>query len=63
MPGGAGDYTPRMAEYVNDAIDPWEGLHLGIRFNLVTDTTDADITVRWIERFLIDRPGTTDRSR
>jgi predicted Zn-dependent protease len=60
VPGGAGDYAPRMAEYVKDAMDSWEGLHLGVRFNLVTDTTDADITVRWIDRFLIDRAGQTD---
>jgi predicted Zn-dependent protease len=58
--GGALDYAPRMAELVKQALRQWEGLGMGLRFELVHDTTDADISVRWVERFEFDRVGQTD---
>ncbi len=33
---------------------------MGVRFAEVLDTTGADIVVRWIDRFDIDRAGQTD---
>ena len=58
--GGATEYAPRMAEMVKQALRQWEGLGVGLRFELVGDTTGADITVRWVERFEFDRVGQTD---
>jgi len=58
--GGAAEYAPRMAELVKQALRQWEGLGVGLRFELVSDTTLADITVRWVERFEFDRVGQTD---
>jgi hypothetical protein len=58
--GGATEYAPRMAELVKQAFRQWEGLGVGLRFELVGDTTGADITVRWVERFEFDRVGQTD---
>jgi hypothetical protein len=58
--GGAADYAPRMAELVRQALRQWEGLGAGLRFELVVDTAQADITVRWVERFEFDRVGQTD---
>jgi hypothetical protein len=58
--GGASTYTPRMVEYVHDALRTWENLGLDLRFDPVLDSTTADITVRWISQFPIDRTGQTD---
>jgi hypothetical protein len=58
--GGASTYTPQMAEYVHDALRTWENLGLDLRFDPVLDSTTADITVRWISQFPIDRTGQTD---
>jgi hypothetical protein len=58
--GGADGYRPRMADFVRDALDQWETLGIGVRFDAAPDTTDADIVVRWIDRFDFDRAGQTD---
>ena len=58
--GGPRDYSPRMAGYVRAALDRWEEVGAGVRFEVVADTTSADITIRWIDRFAFDRAGQTD---
>lgn len=58
--GAARDWSPRMSGFVRDALDRWEGAGIGIRFTVVADTSSADITVRWIDHFDIDRAGQTD---
>jgi len=58
--GGAPGYLPRMAGFVREAFDRWEQTGIGVRFQLVPDSTGADITVRWIDHFDFDRAGQTD---
>ena len=58
--GGAADYRPRMAGFVQDALDRWENTGMGVRFTAISDSTDADIVVRWIDHFDFDRAGQTD---
>jgi hypothetical protein len=58
--GGPSDYQPRMAQFVQDALSSWENTGMGVRFDLVSDTSDAEIVVRWIDRFDFDRAGQTD---
>lgn len=58
--GGPADYRPRMAEFVQDALYRWENTGMGVRFRPTSDSTDADIVVRWIDRFDFDRAGQTD---
>ena len=58
--GGAAGYDARMAEFVRTALATWEAAGLGLRFTVVGDSADADITVHWIERFGYDRAGQTD---
>ena len=58
--GGAPGYQPRMAEYMRQALDRWEGAGIGVRFTIVSDTGSADIQVRWIDHFDFDRAGQTD---
>ncbi|HEX7336368.1 MAG TPA: matrixin family metalloprotease [Gemmatimonadales bacterium] len=58
--GGPAGYRGRMADFVRDALAQWETLGIGVRFSPVADTADADIVVRWIDRFDFDRAGQTD---
>ncbi|HUR95213.1 MAG TPA: matrixin family metalloprotease [Gemmatimonadales bacterium] len=58
--GGAPTYAPRMAEYVRTSLDRWQGLGIGVQFVVVSDTSRADILVRWIDHFEFDRAGQTD---
>lgn len=60
MEGGPADYAPRMAGYVQTALERWENLGIGIRFVQVPDTGQADILVKWIDHFDFDRAGQTD---
>jgi hypothetical protein len=58
--GGAPGYQPRMAGIVREALNRWESADIGVRFATVTDTTDAEILVHWIDHFDFDRAGQTD---
>ena len=58
--GGPAGYRGQMADFVRDALNQWETLGIGVRFSSVSDTTDADIVVRWIDHFDFDRAGQTD---
>ena len=49
-----------MVGFVRDAMNRWENTGMGVRFNSVSDTTDADIVVHWIDHFDFDRAGQTD---
>lgn len=58
--GGPSNYAPRMSEYVREAFGEWENLGLDVHFDFTADTLDADMVVKWISRFPIDRTGQTD---
>jgi predicted Zn-dependent protease len=58
--GGPAGYQPRMAGFMLEALNRWENAGIGVRFATVTDTTEADILVRWIDHFDFDRAGQTD---
>lgn len=58
--GGPSDYHPRMAQFFMDALYRWENTGMGVRFDTVSDTSGADIIVRWIDNFGGDRAGQTD---
>lgn len=58
--GGPAGYQPRMAEFVHEAFGRWESAGVGVRFTTVSDTTQAEILVRWIDHFDFDRAGQTD---
>jgi len=58
--GGPSDYRSRMAGFVQDALSRWENTGIGMRFTPISDSTDADIVVRWIDHFDFDRAGQTD---
>ena len=52
--GAPAGYQPRMAGFVREALELWEGTGIGVRFAVVPDTTGADIVVRWIDHFSSD---------
>jgi hypothetical protein len=58
--GGPPGYQPRMAGFMREALNRWESTGIGVRFATTTDTTDAEIMVRWIDHFEFDRAGQTD---
>ncbi|MGH7579663.1 MAG: matrixin family metalloprotease [Gemmatimonadales bacterium] len=58
--GGPPGYLPRMAGFARDAFDRWEQTGVGIRFEVVSDSADADVMIRWIDHFDFDRAGQTD---
>ena len=58
--GDAPGYVPRMGALVRQALGRWIDAGVGVTFSEVKDTADADIIVRWIDRFDIDRAGQTD---
>jgi predicted Zn-dependent protease len=58
--GGPATYQSRMAGYLMEALGRWEGAGAGLRFTTVSDTSTADIMVRWIDHFEFDRAGQTD---
>ena len=45
------EQVPFGPEVVRNAFRSWETLPLGLTFNVIQDTTVADIVVRWIPRF------------
>jgi hypothetical protein len=53
-------FSPTMPDRVWDALRVWGNLIPDLAFDAVSDTLAADITVRWIDRFNIDRTGQTD---
>ena len=54
------EWTADHRDIVRQALGEWERLGPGIRFLEVLDTTGADIVIRWIPRFDIDRAGQAD---
>jgi hypothetical protein len=58
--GGPSDYHPRMGRLFLDALSNWENIGMGVRFDVVPDSSGAEIGVRWIENFPLDRAGQTD---
>ena len=58
--GGVPNWSPKLSGYVRTSLDRWESLGIGLRFDVVSDTSKADILVRWIDHFDFDRAGQTD---
>lgn len=58
--GGPPGYAPRMGEFMLESLERWEALGIGVHFEVIRDTSDADVVVHWIDRFDFDRAGQTD---
>jgi predicted Zn-dependent protease len=60
-PGGAPDYRPELGEAVRSAFDRWERVAgIPVIFVFTHDSSRADVIVRWISEFPIERTGQAD---
>jgi hypothetical protein len=60
LEASATGYVPHMGALMRQAMGRWIDAGVGVTFAEVHDTAGADIVVRWIDRFDIDRAGQTD---
>ena len=58
--GGPPGYLPKMADFARDAFHRWENTGVGLTFQVVADSANADVVIRWIDHFDFDRAGQTD---
>ena len=58
--GGVPGWTGDDQAIAREAFHSWEQVGLPVRFVEVLDTTGAQLLVRWVPRFTIDRTGQTD---
>jgi Matrixin len=58
--GGVPGYLPKMAGFARDAFHRWENTGVGLTFQMVSDSANADVVIRWIDHFDFDRAGQTD---
>jgi predicted Zn-dependent protease len=58
--GAVPGYLPKMADFARDAFHRWENTGVGLTFQVVSDSTNADVVIRWIDHFDFDRAGQTD---
>src|SRR5262245_62054586 len=59
--GGAPDYRPELGEVVRSAFDRWERVAgIPVLFVFTRDSSRADVVVRWIGEFPIERTGQAD---
>jgi predicted Zn-dependent protease len=49
-----------MSRLFLEALFRWENTGMGVRFDSVSDSAGADIVVRWVDHFSLDRAGQTD---
>ena len=60
-PGAARDYTPEMGDAARSAFDRWERVAgIPVTFTFTRDSARADVLVRWIDNFPIERTGQAD---
>jgi hypothetical protein len=60
-PGGAVGYSTDKRDAVRRAFVRWEQVGaIPVRFLFVSDSADAEVKVRWLERFPIRRAGQAD---
>jgi Matrixin len=58
--GGPPGYLPKMADFARDAFQRWQNTGVGLTFQVVPDSANADVVIRWIDHFDFDRAGQTD---
>jgi predicted Zn-dependent protease len=58
--GTAANYRPEFLDAIRAAFARWAAALPAVRFDLVADSTTAEVRVRWRAQFDIDRTGQTD---
>jgi hypothetical protein len=58
---GVPGYTVDMGQAVRNAFARWERVGgIPVSFDIVSDSTDADVLVHWVDRFSFERAGQAD---
>ena len=60
VPPELAECAARCRRALAKALDRWHALGIGLAFQVVDDSTQADIAVHWIEKFDLDRSGQAD---
>src|ERR1051325_2392631 len=60
---GIQDWSDEYVDAVANAFGTWDSVELPVRFDVVTDSADADVAVAWIEHFDAPSSGRTRWSR
>ena len=63
---GVAGWDPRLPQLARDVFDDWSIAGVPLRFTFVHDSTDADMAIRWRERFPAaegQRIGVTERTQ
>jgi hypothetical protein len=59
--GPAAGYRPQFGQAARDAFGRWQRVgEIPVTFRFVNDSTRADVIVRWIEEFPMQRTGQAD---
>ena len=56
----AANFKPVFLDQIRSAFGQWVNAGLPIRFDFTTDSTEAEVTVKWRIQFEIERTGQTD---
>src|SRR5919109_2982055 len=56
----AANFKPTFLDQIRSAFGEWVNAGLPVRFEFVTDSTEAEVTVKWRIQFEIERTGQTD---
>jgi Matrixin len=60
LPPALAECAAQCRRALTTALERWHGLGIGLTFQMVDDSTQADIAVHWIEKFDLDRSGQAD---
>ena len=58
--GSVPNFKPAFVDVVRGAFQRWQDAGVPVRFDLDADSGQAEVEVRWKERFDIERTGQTD---
>jgi predicted Zn-dependent protease len=56
----AANFKPAFLDQIRAAFGEWVNAGVPVRFDFVTDSTEAEVTVKWRIQFEIERTGQTD---
>src|SRR6267143_6592610 len=59
-PATVANFQPAFVDAIRDAFAEWGGTGVPVRFDIGSDSTNAEVTFRWRIQFEIERTGQTD---
>jgi len=59
-PDTVANFRPALLEAVRSAFARWQATGIPVRFDVGADSATAEVRVRWVAKFAVDRTGQTD---